>query len=216
MESWWDFGQHAGYRTYDGLDMSRITCAFCLQSGMFATVHHEERTNSKSQTLNYDTLRCDNCGNLTMAFWGGGNGLHDVKTVPWPLRYDRFPESWPKDVGRYWLQAKQAQIGKNLDSAAVMARSALQLGLRHAGATGASLFKDIGQLADSGALPPLMKEWSHELRLLANESAHPELGGEPPSSQDVEDVISFLSLLLEYLFELPAQIAGYRQRRQGE
>jgi len=62
----------------------------------------------------------------------------------------------------------------------------------------------------------LMKEWSHEVRLLANESAHPTPGGGPPSSGDVEDVIRFLGLLLEYLFELPSQIKNYRARKDAK
>jgi hypothetical protein len=148
-----------------------------------------------------------------MVFWSGGNGLHQFRTVPWPLQIDKHPESWPKDVGRFWLQAKQAQTNRNWDSAAVMARSALQLALRHAGAEGRDFYHEIDNLAATGALPPLMKEWAHEVRLLARDPAHPQPGDKPPSPADVQDATRFLDYLLQYLFTLPHDIAEFRKRK---
>jgi Domain of unknown function (DUF4145) len=123
------------------------------------------------------------------------------------------PESWPADVGRYWLQARRAQEGNNWDAAAVMARSALQLALRHAGAKGKDLYHEIDDLAAKGELPPRMKEWAHEVRLLARDPAHPEPGDKPTPQKDVQDAMRFLDFLLEYLFTLPHDIATYRNRK---
>jgi hypothetical protein len=67
MESWWDLGDGVGYKG-KSLAMYEITCPFCLQRGNFATDQHQVKTNANGKTLNYDTLRCENCGNLTMVF----------------------------------------------------------------------------------------------------------------------------------------------------
>jgi hypothetical protein len=64
--SWWDFGEDSGY---DGAELAlhRINCAFCDAKGNFEPVHHEAKKNPASEkTLNFDTLKCGNCGNFLM------------------------------------------------------------------------------------------------------------------------------------------------------
>lgn len=212
MESWWDLGEHSGHHGTH-LATYNISCGFCRESGNFAQHHHIEKKNASGKVLNYDTLRCENCGNFTMVFWSAGSGLHDRRVVPWPLKYEKYPDAWPEDVGRFWLQAKRGQADRNWDSAAVMARSALQLALRHKQAKGKDLFHEIDDLADRGELPPLMKEWAHEVRILARDPAHPQPGQEATSGRDVADVVSFLDFLLDYLFTLPTKIEKFRQRK---
>jgi hypothetical protein len=212
MDTWWDLGEWYGSQG-DKLSVHDVTCAFCLQRGKFKMEHHIERKSATGKVFNYETLQCENCGNFTMAFWSAGQSLHAWRTLPWPLHHNKFPESWPKDVGRFWLQAKNALLGKNLDSAAVMARSALQLSLRYSDANGESLFKEIEDLFNKGKLPSLMKEWAHEIRLLARDPAHPQPGAPATSQQEVHDIMNFLDFLLEYLFTLPSKISGYRDRK---
>ena len=62
--------------------------------------------------------------------YGHVHGLHDYRVLPWPLKLEKYPEHWPEQVGRYWLQAKRNIRDENWDAAAVMARSALQITLR--------------------------------------------------------------------------------------
>ena len=57
-----------------------------------------------------------------------------------------------------------------------------------------------------------MAEWSHEVRELANESAHPKPGQQPTDHKDARDVVYFLDYLLEYLYDLPHRIEQYRNR----
>jgi hypothetical protein len=68
--SWWELGEHSGY---DGTDLAlyRITCAFCGEEGNFETIAHLERKKpgDRAKKLNYDTLKCGNCGNYMFAFW---------------------------------------------------------------------------------------------------------------------------------------------------
>ena len=95
----------------------------------------------------------------------------------------------------------------------MMARSALQIALRDNGASGATLKKEIADLAAQGVLPPLMREWSDEVRELGNESAHPEPSQPATAQEDAKDIVEFLEYLLRYLYTLPQDIENYRRRR---
>jgi hypothetical protein len=221
--SWWSFAEGRGYPG-DKLDLHKITCGFCDESGNFETVHHEERKqpSNEKKVLNYDTMRCGNCGNLTMVFWSaaatsfGRNSHYDFKTLPWPRNTTKFPDHWPADIGRYWLQAQRSIEGKNWDAAALMARTAIQLIARQQGAKGNNLKQEIDDLADKGLLPPIMKEWSHEIRVLGNESTHPTPGEAGTDQNDAIDVVEFLGTLLTMTYNLPHEIALYRARKKPE
>ena len=213
MDSWWDLGQHSGYHGRD-LALFQISCAFCGREGNFRTIHHVETARPyRTKTLNFDTLQCANCANYLLVFWSAGDRVHDYRVVPWPLRYERHPEHWPADIGRYWLQAKRSLIDDNWDAAALMARSALQLALRSHNAAGGNLRAEIDDLARKGLLPPVMQQWSHELRDLGNESAHPKPGGAGTAAKDAKDVVRFLDYFLQFLYTLPHDITEYRKRR---
>jgi Domain of unknown function (DUF4145) len=218
--SWWEFGEHRGYDG-DELATYRITCPFCSEKGNFKVAHHSEKKNAAGKILNYDTLQCEGCGNLTMAFWsaarrGGRGGIHDYHTVPWARSTSTYPEHWPADVGRNWLQAQRSLEGRNWDAAAIMARSAIQLITRYQEAKGSNLKAEIDDLANRGILPPVMKDWAHEVRVLGNENAHPRPGDEGTSPEDARDVVEFLSFLLRLTYNLPHDIAQFRERRKDK
>lgn len=218
MASWWDLGEGSGYRG-DELELYRITCPFCEESGKFSfEFRAKKRKPNSSKRLNFETLKCENCAGYVMVLWsaseyGAMNSLYEYNVLPWPLRLTEHPEHWPADIGRYWLQAHRNLRDENLDAAAVMARSALQLAVRGAGATGSGLKAEIISLVKAGTLPPLIGEWSHEVRELGNESAHPQPGAPATDKVDARDIVHFLDFLLEYLLDLPHQIEEYRKRR---
>jgi hypothetical protein len=217
--SWWDLGEGSGFPG-ESLELRRITCPFCHESGKFEVEHEaEKRKPNSGKTLHFDTLRCVNCTGYVMVLWSaseafGINRLYNYRTLPWPQRLDKHPEEWPAAVGRFWLQAQRSLKDENWDAAAVMARSAMQVALRQQGAKGQNLKQEIDSLASAGLLPPLMKEWSHEVRELGNDSAHPEPSQQATSAQDARDIVKFLDSLLTYLYSLPHEIEQYRTRRQ--
>ena len=138
----------------------------------------EKLNESTSKKLGYEFLQCGNCGNYSMVFWSGSNMTqsHDFLVIPPYYQTTRFPEHWPKDIGQYWLEAQRSLEGKNWNAAAVMARSAVQLALRYHNAVGSNLKQEIDDLAKKGLLPPVMRDWSHEVRELGNDSTHPTPG----------------------------------------
>lgn len=219
MDSWWQLGETLGFQGEE-LALNRITCPFCMERGKFQTVFHVEKKKPNSdKKLNFDTLECISCKGYVMVLWSAsehnyGQGLFNFEVLPWPLKYEKYPEHWPEDIGRYWIQAKRNIRDENWDAAAVMARSALQLALRDNKATGKNLKQEIDDLAAKGVLPPIMKDWSDQVRDLGNDSAHPIPAQGLTNPQDACDIVQFLDFLLEYLYTLPFRIRQYREREE--
>jgi len=217
MDSWWQLGEWSGQHG-DNLAIYQITCPFCMERGNFKVAFHAEKKKPNSdKKLNFDTLECGNCKGYVMVLWSAtehafNQGHHDYHVLPWPLKIEKYPKHWPEAIGRYWLQAKRNLRDENWDAVVVMARSALQLALRDCKATGKNLKQEIIDLASKGVLPPIMAEWSDQVRELGNDSAHPEPGQAPTNAQDARDIVGFLDFLLEYLYTLPYRIQQYRGR----
>ena len=222
MDSWWELGEGFGYQG-DQMQVWRLTCPFCGEKGNFLLEHHnEKRKPNSSKRLNFDVYRCNNCVGFVQVLWsasesGRMHGLYDFRVLPWPVSGKPEPsENWPDGVRRFWIQAHDSLRNENWDAANVMARSALQFVVREKGAKKGALKDQINDLGAKGVLHPLMQEWAHEVRLLANESAHPDAqAADPVTPDDAKDIVGFLDFLLFYLYDLPEQIRAYRERRDS-
>ncbi|MBU0710331.1 MAG: DUF4145 domain-containing protein [Bacteroidota bacterium] len=221
MTSWWELGENRG-NIGSKLSYREITCPFCEESGNFKLAYHAEKKKpNDSKVLNFDTLECGNCKGYVMVLWSantyaGRTGLYAYKVLPWPIKYNNYPSHWPEEIGRFWLQAKRNLKDENWDASALMARSSLQIALRDQQAKGQNLKQEIDDLSDKGILPPIMKEWSDNIRELGNESAHPKPGQPATDPKDAQDVVQFLDFLLEYLYTLPHNIKQYRNRNTND
>ena len=219
MDSWWSLGEGYGYRG-DTLSLYQIQCPFCLEKGNFELEHHAEKKKPNyGKKLNFDTYKCGNCAGYVMVLWSAseyGGGLHNYQVLPWAIGKLKAPEYWPEEVQRFWLQAHESVKNEIWDAAAVMIGSVLQVALRLNKAVGSNLKSEINDLATKGILPPIMREWSDELRLLRNDSAHPKTEQATKNPQDIKDAIEFLDYLLKYLYDLPKQITEYRTRKDNE
>jgi hypothetical protein len=152
------------------------------------------------------------------AFWSASsgrsrNGVHSYQVLPWHRSTTDHPQNWPPDVGRYWVEARRSIEGKNWTAAALMARSAVQLVARSHSATGKNLKEEIDDLAVKGLILPSMKDFAHEVRVLANEGTHPQPGTTGTDEKDAKDVVEFLGLLMTTMYDLPKQIEEYRKRK---
>lgn len=218
MRSWWDLGEGYG-QLGDSLAIYQIECAFCNEKGDFKIVSQFQKKNPQSnKMLHFDTLRCENCVGYVMVLWstdssGGGTDLHDYKVLPWPIKIGEGSKHWPDEIKRFWKQAHSSIIGENWDAAALMARSALQAIMRDQKAVGKYLFNEIEDLSKKGQLPPIMKEFAEEVRELGNNSAHPKAGNLETSPKDAKDIVEFLDIVLDYLYDLPKKINDYRSRK---
>lgn len=179
VDSWWELGEGMGNQG-DKLEVWRITCAFCNERGNFALAFHGQKKKPNSdKRLNFDVYQCKNCMGFVHVFWSAGadfgRGLYSYRVLPWPLSAKPEPkEHWPDGMKRFWIQAHDSLKNENWDAANVMARSALQFVVRDKSAAEGRLKDQIDDLAAKGVLHPLLKDWADEVRLLANESAHPK------------------------------------------
>ncbi|MYA55422.1 DUF4145 domain-containing protein [Candidatus Poribacteria bacterium] len=217
--SLWRFGESG----YSGSNLSKynIICPFCMENGNFETVHHEEKTKpNSSKTLNFDTLKCGNCAGYVLVFWSASEhgNIHDSLVIPQARRTESYPEHWPEEVGIYWVESRRVVEDGNWYTGASSARNALQAALRcHPdwdGNAKRSLIQEIDDFASKGHLPPIMKEWSNEVRLLGNISSHPIPGRDSIEPKDVYDIMEFLEFLLTYLYDLPERINQYKNRNK--
>lgn len=216
MNTIWDFGEWAGQRGKE-LALYSIQCPFCYELGNFTFEHKVSKIRpTDRKELHFDTLKCGNCASYVLVFWSAAiNGLiHAAHVFPPPILITKAPEDWPKDVGQNWIEAHRSLAGSNWNAAAIMARGALQAALRQQGADGKNLKTEIDDLAVKGILPPVMKDWSNDIRELGNDAAHPQAGQAPPSAKDARDIVEFLDYLFEYLYTLPHRVAQYRTRRR--
>jgi hypothetical protein len=52
MDSWWELGEHTGHQA-SGLEVWRITCAFCGEKGNFKPAFHGEKKKPNSDKVFY-------------------------------------------------------------------------------------------------------------------------------------------------------------------
>lgn len=223
MDSWWELGEDSGVLG-NKMETWRLTCAFCGEKGNFDIAFHgAKKKPNTAKSLNFDLYQCKNCMGFVHVLWsasesnfGRAHGNYGYRILPWPLKAKPEPsEIWPEGMKRFWIQAHDSLNKENWDAANVMARSALQFVVRHKGAKDGNLKAQIDDLVAKNILHPLMKEWAHEIRDLGNESAHPQAPSPAEvTPEDVKDIVHFLDMLLIYLYDLPMQIEGYRQRNQ--
>ena len=216
MESWWELGEWRG-KSGRELAIYQIACAFCFEKGNFSVAFNARKKKANDEkVLNFTTLKCENCAGYVMVLWSPTSSfleLHDYIVLPYVLKAGNVPQEWPEEVSRYWLQAHKTLIDENWDAAAVMSRSALQVAFREKGAVGKNLKQEIDDLGSKGLIPPVIIEWSHEVRELGNDSAHPKPGQPPTSGRDAGDIVRFMDYLFRYLYTIPHEIEQYRNRK---
>lgn len=229
MHSWWQLGEGYG-QLGNTLALHQIECAFCDEKGGWELVHREEKKQpNDGKVLFFDTYKCGNCAGFVMVLWSASEDyrkavysnrtLHAYRVLPWPLKIGDGSENWPPTIRRYWKQAHKAQLDGNYDSAAIMARSTLQAITRHQGVKAKDLYTEIELLVQKSAIPQILADWSHEVRELGNPVAHPQISVEldedhATDPKDAEDILEFMDYLLRYIYDIPAQIDEYRERRK--
>lgn len=117
-----------------------------------------------------------------------------------------IPEHLPPDIGRIYLQAERNfPTEGNEEASGTMYRKALDVGLKLvAPEVAGNLAQRIDKLVEKHLLTESLGEWSHQIRLLGNDTAH-EI--DQPTRDELTALRNFSDLVLRYLFTLPNMVS---------
>lgn len=91
----------------------------------------------------------------------------------------------------------------------LLARTTVQSIAKDKGIHTKNLYGDIEKVADENIITSQLKEKAHEIRFLVTDTAHGDL--DPPAdAHDASDILGFLYMLLDYIYQQPIAI----QKRQ--
>ena len=216
ITSWWELGEHIGV-SGNQLEVHHIICPFCMERGMFTFAFKAEKRKPNSpKILHFDTLKCTNCAGYVMVLWSGKiigmQGIYEYKVLPYPLELTNYPSNWPEPIGRLWIQAHKSLKEDNWDAAAMVAGRAIKIALQTNGSQGNSLKEEIDSLVTQGILPQLMREWASKIKELNNDPMQLSTNHAASQPADAKELVYYLDILLQYIYDLPHQINEYRNR----
>lgn len=197
-------------------------CPYCAAKAMTFNVAHAAGHMMLANHWNV-LLTCGGCGCGIVALIGdGGRGnspvqhmgdlrtkdlrgwaFHVLEIEPRPKPTD-VPEHLPPAVAKAFKEGCEV-LNVSADAAFGMFRKALELGLKDLSpdVEAYKLHKRIDAMAARGLLTESLKDWSHHLRLDANEMIHEEGKSDTAHAREIE---SFTRFVLIYLFTLPQSV----------
>lgn len=128
----------------------------------------------------------------------------------WPEHVESpIPNHLSHEVEKAFKGAERNfQMEDGEDAAAMLYRRSIDIAIRikHPEIKGL-LAPRIASLVDKGLLPPQMKQWADQIRLIGNEGAHEPEG---VSKEDLEPMRYFTEAFLRYFITIPFQVALHR------
>ncbi|TAV48424.1 DUF4145 domain-containing protein [Rhizobium leguminosarum] len=134
-----------------------------------------------------------------------------TEIIPTPTKEAQIPDHLPASVEKAFKAAERNYALPDCeDAAAMLYRRSLDIAIRekHPEIQGL-LAPRIAQLAKLGLLPPAMKEWADQIRLIGNDGAHDPEG---VSHDDLKPMRGFTEAFLRYFITLPFEVS----LRRGE
>ncbi len=153
----------------------------------------------------FTVLSCPRCAGLTVVEHTADNKGHAVVSeMPRSEDVQHDVDFLPDDVGTYFGNARKALDVGLPDSAAVELRRTLEAATAAYGQTSGPLFKQVQKLIEDGHVTTVFEPALGYIRKIGNLGAH--ASDERLSEPEVRQAMTFTTLLLRNLFELPAQV----------
>lgn len=174
------------------------------------------------------TYRCDSCFAASVAKMPGYSAdpylshkaedvfeepRADIDWLPATVRGRRF-EDVPSPVRGAASEAYECQSIRSFRAAILMARSVVEAVAKDQGVVDGSLVKKIDALAERGIISTLVKDTAHEIRHMGNEMAHGDFV-QDVTEEECDDVLNFMSVLLDAVYQQPAKLTRFRAQRQA-
>jgi hypothetical protein len=116
----------------------------------------------------------------------------------------------PQQIADAFAEAHMALMVQCPRAAVVMTRRTLEAVTEDKGALKGSLADRLEALGAKGVLHPMLSEWATDVRLIGDAGSHSD-PIEEVSMDDARQLLSFVRELLNYMYELPAELARRRQ-----
>lgn len=173
--------------------MDRVSSLICRHCGQGVAVVEEEWVG--------ESRKKDSRSGGTISY----RGLHW-----WPLPESNLPDDIPNAIAGVFGEAAAALAAGCPRASAVMARRTVEAICDDKGESAGTLAQRLASLVSKNVLHPTLAEWAKEVRLVGNVGAHFDPINSV-SSDDAQQLLSFVRELLKYQYQLPAELA----RRRG-
>lgn len=175
----------------------------------------------------YAAYTCYVCGAMSVAY--GNDSYHKYvgqSAEVLDQRRDPPPRTWlperalgkefedvPTNIGQAASEAYACYSIGSYRAASLMARSVVEATAKDKGYTTGTLAAKIKAMEDSRLINPALAQAAHEIRLIGNDAAHGDFM-EAVDEEDCDDLLDFMSSLLEEVYQRPTTLA--RRQRQRE
>lgn len=180
----------------------------------------------------FQCYQCDNCGYPSIAMWRAQTnnvfeeqrdrnetGIYDaidtaqeMKWIPQnPLgkQFDDVPEAIACAASEAFACASVGLYR----AAILLSRSIVEACAKDQGITRGNLAEKIDKLAEEGLVSQLVRDQAHEIRYFGNDMAHGDFII-PVKAEEAEEVLNFLEILLNVVYQQPAKLHAMQIARQ--
>lgn len=110
----------------------------------------------------------------------------------------------PKDLEALYEEARRATSQNCFTGSVLLCRKMLMnIAVNQGANEGLKFIEYVNYLSSNGYIPPNGKHWVDHIRTRGNEATH-EIS--VMTSQDAQDLISFIEMLLRFIYEFPAMV----------
>jgi hypothetical protein len=161
----------------------------------------------------FGCFSCDRCKYPIIAILE--NWFTDDIETYWPTtRANKDYPDVPKPIGAAASEAYRCLATGAPRGAVSLARAVVESVAKDKGITKGTLEKKIDALYREDYIGEGMKEAAHEIRFAGNEAAHGDLVVEPLTAEDAQKIVALMDIILERVYQEPAEVARIRQRRE--
>ena len=169
--------------------------------------HHRGRY---EEVYRYFSVNCSACRHVILCYGHSNKNMTVIELDQMYPPQHTVSEHVPERPRTFLLQAISSLHAP--DGAVMLSCSAVDAMLKEKGYTKGDLYPRIEQAHNDNLLTRDMKDWSHEIRLTANESRHADDMLPPINDSDAVQCVEFAKALAEYLYVLPASVTRWKAK----
>lgn len=186
----------ANWRFFQDLPNQSFVCGFCTTKVSSVKGYKLGRNSDGSGSLIGGLYICPNCGGPSFFAPTGAR-------YPTPALGNSV-QHVPQDLGALYEEARFSSSQNCFTGTVLLCRKMLMnIAVQQGASEGLKFIEYVNYLADKGFVPPNGKHWVDHIRKKGNEATH-EIA--IMKEQDARDLISFIEMLLRFIYEFPSMV----------